>query len=129
MTTPFICVFIAFVLVYALRVPILYAQSKCPGGLDNKQPRHQQRQLEGWAARAQSAHENAFEAFGGFAASVFVAHLAGLDARRASLLAITFVVSRVVYNVAYLANLDYLRTTVWGVGFLATCGLFVLPWL
>ena len=30
---------------------------------------------------------------------------------------------------AYLANLDYLRSALWGVGFLATCALYALPWL
>jgi uncharacterized MAPEG superfamily protein len=128
MTTPFVCVFIAFLLIYALRIPLMFAQAKQPGGYDNKNPRKQQRGLEGWAARAQAAHENAFESFGGFAAGVFVAHLAGVEPRRATLLAVTYVVSRVLYNGAYLANLDYLRTTLWAVGFLATCGLFLFAW-
>jgi uncharacterized MAPEG superfamily protein len=129
MTTPFICVFLAFLLIYAMRGPAMLAQYRRPEGYDNKHPRQQQAKLEGWGARAAAAHQNAVEAFGPFAAAVVVAHLAGLDPRRATLLSVTFVVSRVLYNIAYLANLDYLRTAIWSVGFLATAGLFVLPWL
>lgn len=128
MTLPFTCVFLAFLLCYAPKIPLSVAMARA-GGYDNKHPRAQQRRLKGWGARALAAHQNAFEAFTPFAAGVVIAHLAELDEYRTTLLAVTFVVARTLYIGAYLANLDYLRSAIWGVGFLATAMLYVLPWL
>jgi uncharacterized MAPEG superfamily protein len=129
MTTPFLCVFFAWLLIFAPKIPLSVAMAKAPGGYDNKHPRDQQDRLTGWAARAKAAHLNGFESFPPFAAGVVIAHLAGLDPYRASLLAITFVVARALYPVLYILDLDYLRSGVWGVGLLATAGLYLLPWL
>ncbi len=130
MTTPFVCVLIAFVLIYVPKLPLAIAQARQPEGYDNKNPRAQQDALEGWGARARGAHYNGFEAFPPFAAAVFVAHLGGAAAdHRASILAIAFVVARTLYIGAYLANLDYLRSAIWGIGMLCTVALFCLPWL
>lgn len=129
MTTPFICVLVAYLLIYVPKVPLSAAMAKRPEGYDNKHPRTQQAKLEGWGARARAAHENGFEAFGGFAAAVVVAHLAGASDYRASVLSIAFVVARALYIAAYLANQDYLRSAIWGIGLLCTLALFGLPWL
>lgn len=129
MTTPFVCVLLALLLVYASKIPVALAQSRMPEKYDNQHPRAQQERLEGWGARALAGHRNAFENFPGFAIGVVVAHLGGLDEYRATLLAITFLGARVVYHVAYVANLDYLRSTAWTIGFLATCGFWLLSWV
>ena len=129
MTTPFICVLIAYVLVYLPKLPLSLAMARQPGGYDNKHPRQQQDALEGFGARTKAAHYNGFEAFAPFAAAVFVAHLGGANDYRATVLSLAFVVARVLYIGAYLANLDYLRSAIWGIGFLCTVALFCLPWL
>ena len=129
MTTPFLCVFLALVLTFGTKIPLAIAMRLRPGGYDNKHPRRQQAELEGWGARAHAAHANGFEAFAPFAAGVVIAHLAGLDEHRATILSVAFVVARTLYVVCYIANLDYLRSAVWGVGLLATCGLYLLPLL
>jgi uncharacterized MAPEG superfamily protein len=129
MTTPFVCVLIAFLLIYLPKVPLSVAMAKLPGGYDNKDPRAQQAKLEGMGARARGAHYNGFEAFPPFAAAVIIAHLAGAADHRASILAIAFVVARSLYIAAYLADLDYLRSAIWGIGLLCTAALFCLPWL
>lgn len=129
MTTPFVCVLFAFLLIYVPKIPLSMAMAQEGKGYDNKHPRAQQARLKGWGARALAAHLNGFEAFAPFAAGVVIAHLAGLDAHRTTLLSVTFLGARAAYIAAYLANLDYLRSALWGVAFLATCGLFVLPWL
>jgi len=129
MTTPFVCVLIAFLLIYLPKVPLSVAMAKQPGGYDNKNPRAQQDKLAGMGARARGAHYNGFESFPPFAAAVFVAHLAGAADHRASILSIAFVVARTLYIAAYLADLDYLRSAIWGIGFLCTIALFCLPWL
>jgi uncharacterized MAPEG superfamily protein len=129
MTIPFVCVFVAAVLIYVPRFFVLAAQARMPEGVDNKDPRGQQARLAGWGKRAQGAHLNAFEAFAPFAAAVFVSHLAGANPGRAAALAIAFVALRVTYTALYIANLDRLRSLVWMLGLASVIGLFILPWL
>jgi len=129
MTTPFLCVLLTFLLVYLPKLPLDVALLRRPEGLDNKNPRAQHTKLEGWPARAQAAHQNGLEGFPAFAAAVFVAHLGAANDYRASILSIAFVAARCLYIAAYLANLDYLRSAIWGIGILCTVALFCLPWL
>lgn len=129
MTTPFVCVFLAFVLIWVPRLGVVAAIKRSGIPYDNKHPRKQQATLEGFGARAQACHENQLEGFPMFAAAVFVAHLTDGDPRRSAILAGTYVVARVAYTVAYLANADYLRSAIWFIATLATVGLFVLGWL
>ncbi len=129
MTTPFLCVLIAYVLIYVPKIPLSLAMARQPGGYDNKHPRAQQAALEGMGARASAAHQNGFEAFPGFVAAVLVAHGSGANDHRMTVLCIAFVVARALYIAAYLANQDYLRSAIWGIGFLCTVALFCLPWL
>lgn len=126
-TLPFFCVLAAFLLAYLPKIPLSMAMAKAPGGYDNREPRTQQQALTGWGRRALAAHQNAFEAFPPFAASVMVAHLAHASAGVSSALALTHVAARTIYPVLYLANVATLRSLVWGVGFVATAGLFLAP--
>jgi uncharacterized MAPEG superfamily protein len=128
-TIPFTCVLVAFLLIYLPKLPLSAAMAKEGKGYDNKNPRAQQERLTGWGARARAAHMNGFEAFPPFAAAVFVAHLAHADARWSAILAVTHVVARTIYPFIYLANVGIARSLVWGVGFFATVGLFILPWV
>ena len=129
MTTPFVCLLVAFLLIWIPHAAAVVAIQRSGVIYDNKHPRKQKATLEGFGARASACHQNHLEGFPLFAAAVFVAHLAGGDARRAAVLASTYVVARVIYTIAYLANADYLRSAVWTIGLLATFGLFVLAWL
>lgn len=129
MTTPFVCIFIAFLLNLMSKGPLAFAMSRRIGGYDNKHPRDQEAALEGWGRRAFAAHLNGFEAFPAFAAAVLVAHIAGADPLWSSRLAVIFVLARALYLPLYIFNLDILRSMVWMVGIGATCGLFLLPFL
>jgi len=122
-----ICVAVAFALVLASHWPVIFAKYR--RGYDNKNPRGQAGELEGWAARAWAAEQNAIESFAPFAAAVIIAHLTGADPQRSALLAYVFVGARVLHLVTYLADLDYLRTALWFVGVLSTAGLFVLAFV
>ena len=128
-TTPLLCVGIAFLLIYLPKIPLSVAMGKQPEGYDNKDPRGQQAKLTGWGQRARNAHANAFESFPAFAASVFVAHLGHGNEKYAAILAITYCVARAIYPLIYMANLGTARSGVWTIGFGATCGLFALPLL
>jgi uncharacterized MAPEG superfamily protein len=120
------CIVAAWILVYSSKLPVAAAMQRA-GGYDNRHPRAQQATLTGWGARAVAAHLNGFETFAPFAAAVLVAHLAGGSPQLVDALAVTFVVSRLVYVTCYLTNLSTLRSTVWSVGFLVTLALFLTP--
>ena len=127
MTIPFACIGIAFLLTLGSKLPVAVAMARQPEGYDNRTPRDQQAGLEGWGRRAVAAHLNSFEAFAPFAAAVLVAVLAGADPVWTAGLCIVFVISRAVYVPVYIADFALLRSSVWTVGFLATCALFALP--
>src|SRR5262245_42654725 len=92
--------------------------AKSRKGFDNANPRAWLAQQEGFRARAHAAQLNSFEAFPLFAAAVIVAHLRGAQADTMNLLAIGFIVSRVLFIAMYVANLATLRSIVWfgGIG-------------
>ena len=129
MTLPLTCVLVAWVLIWIPRGFVIRAQGRLPGGFDNKHPRDQQTKLEGWGKRAHAAHQNTFEAFAPFAAAVFVTQLAHANAKWSAVLAVTFVASRTLYPLLYIANVDRARSLVWLVGAVATGALFALPLL
>lgn len=126
MTIPFYCIGVAFLLIYLPRMMVIQAQARRPEGLDNQNPREQQKLLDPKGMRANAAHQNAFEAFAPFAAAVVVAHLSHADPRMSAVFALSHVGARTVYPFVYVAGYGSLRTAVWAVGFLATAGLFVL---
>lgn len=126
MSVSHLCVLLAFLSIYFPKIPLSVAMARAPGGYDNKHPREQQARLEGWGKRAAAAHANGFEAFPGFAIAIVLATLARADPWWTNALSVTFVVARYVYPILYIANVDKLRSLVWGVGFAATLGLFVL---
>lgn len=115
------CVLVAAVLPY---VWTLVAKAGARH-FDNRDPR-------GWLARqddprrhrANAAQLNAFEAFPAFAAGVALAQLGGVDDGRIAMLAVGFVIARLLHGVFYVANLATLRSIVWFIGF--ACALTLL---
>ncbi|EDM73566.1 hypothetical protein PPSIR1_35617 [Plesiocystis pacifica SIR-1] len=126
MTTPFLCVLIAFVFAWVTRIPVFVAIRQAGKEIDNELPPRQMASLEGFGARAVAAHRSALDHLAPFVAAVLVAHLGDADPRRSAVLAIAFVVAQVLHTAAYLANIDYLRSFVWLIGFFTTLGLFLL---
>ena len=120
MATSYACVLIAALLPY-----ITVAMAKMQPGFDNKAPRPWLEHLAGWRKRAYWAHQNSFEAFPPFAAGVIIAHLAQVPQGRIELLAIGFVVARIAYVAAYIADTAALRSVIWFIGVLCVLGLFV----
>lgn len=85
---------------------------------DNAHPRDWEGRQAGWKRRAHAAHLNGFEALPLFIAAVILAQQAHANQDRIDILAMAFVLIRVVYSVIYISNLATLRTLVWlaGVG-------------
>jgi len=124
MTTLIICLFISLLLPYLAKGPVAFAMSKL-GGYDNNHPREQQSKLTGFGARALAAHQNAFEAVIIFAPAVLLAIATQHTGDTIQLFAITHIVSRVIYNLLYLANIGTLRSIAWAV---ATFCSFAIVW-
>ena len=123
MTTLIVCLFIASVLPFIAKVPVAYAMHQL-NGYDNLQPRTQQAKLTGFGARALAAHQNAFESLIIFAPAVLLAIATKTFNDTVSLLAISHVIARVMYNLLYLVNLGLLRSIAWALGL--TCSLMII---
>ena len=124
---PLLCLPIAFVLIYAPKLPLSVAMAKQAEGYDNKSPRDQQAKLTGPGRRAAAAHANGFESFAPFAAGVLACEVTHARPQVAAILALVHVVARAVYPIFYIRDLDKLRSLTWIVGFLASLGLMGLP--
>ncbi|MCE0724659.1 MULTISPECIES: MAPEG family protein [Legionella] len=123
MTTLIICLFIAILFPYLLKVVVANFMQK-EGNYDNHYPRAQQARLQGMGARAVAAHQNSFEALLVFATATLTAiatHHIGITIQ---ILAIIFIVSRVIYSYFYLMDMASLRSTIWFIGFI--CCLIIL---
>ena len=129
MTTPIWCLLIVALLPYVLSFSGGYFRLRQFGKIDNKHPRIQQSQLQGVGARALAAQQNAWEALAFFTAVQVVLHLANPEAAKGSTaanLSLVFLATRVVHPIAYIANIDLLRSAVFLIGLV--CG-FVLLWI
>ena len=56
---------------------------------------------------------------------MIIAHLSGGDQSRIDMLAMAFIVIRVIYGITYLANMATLRSVVWMAGMVTVIALFV----
>lgn len=96
------------------------------GRFDNHHPRDWLASQTGARKRATAAQANSWEAFPFFAAGVIIAHLQHVDLFWINLVAMIFIVARVVYIALYLADRASLRSLVWAIGFFASVGLYLL---
>ncbi|WP_295478588.1 MAPEG family protein [uncultured Pseudomonas sp.] len=130
MTVAFVCVWIALTLPY-LCAFIARISSGRYRLHHNRDPRAFLDGVQGLARRAHNAHLNGFETNPAFACGVFAAWLAAPgQARTIALLAVAFVLSRLLFIAFYLADCDLLRSLAWLAGFgliTALFGLAILP--
>lgn len=112
----------------AALLPYVFSSAAKFGGqarYNNYKPRDFLDKLDGWQKRAHWVQLNSYEIFPPFAAAVLVAEMLNAPQGTVDALAITFVVSRVLYGLAYLANKGPLRSLIWTVGFGCVVALFV----
>lgn len=128
MSIAFWCIFVSALLIFVAKAPVARAMIKeGEGRYDNRHPRAQQARLTGFGARALAAHLNSFEAFPLFAAGVLMAHVSHADGTVVDALAVTFVVTRVLYMIFYWADLHWQRSVVWVIGLLCSFLLMLVP--
>jgi len=99
------------------------------GGYDNRSPREWIARQEGFPRWAQAAQENSWEAFPFFAAAVIVCHMLGVVGTLPNLLAVLFVVLRVIYIWCYVSGRHKWRSLVWALGWAVNVAIFLLPLL
>lgn len=96
------------------------------GGYDNHDPRSWLARQGDWRARANNAQANSFEALPFFFAAVIVAHQLEAGQLSLDLLAVAFVLLRVLYVYLYIADRAGLRSLVWTLAFLVNVTILFL---
>jgi len=122
MTVAYWCVFAAIIL------PLVFtASAKFTGRFtpkDNLNPREYLENLTGFRKRAHWAQLNTFESIPGFMAAVIIAHQIGGDQSMIDMLAVAYIVLRLIFGFLYMANVGLLRTIVWAAAMACTLGMF-----
>ncbi len=128
---PLLSIAAAMVLVYLPFGVVGYARARV--GYDMSAPRALFDKLPPYAQRATWAHQNGFETFGIFTAAALIAYVTrphldpwyfGLNGDEAvAVLCAVFLVGRLFYNLAYIADIPIGRSLSYLAGSLATLGL------
>jgi uncharacterized MAPEG superfamily protein len=93
-------------------------------GYDNGQPRAWLAKQTGFRARANAAQANLFESLPLFFAAVIIASLMHAPQARLDLLALGFVISRIVYLICYVGDWPTIRSIVWSCGITCVVAIF-----
>lgn len=101
-----------------------FGKPRREGGFDNHDPRAWLARQTGWQARANAAQANSFEALPLFIAGVLVAQQLQAPQARVDMLAMAFIVARLIYIAVYLADRPNLRSLVWAIGVALSIALF-----
>ena len=120
MTIAYWCVLIAAMLPYAATLTAKIGGER----FDNRNPREWLGAQAGYRRRANAAQLNSFEAFPLFAAAVVIAHSLQAPQPRVDMLAIAFVVARVLYLAFYLVDQAALRSLAWFAGIGSAVAIF-----
>ncbi|CBL44478.1 conserved hypothetical protein [gamma proteobacterium HdN1] len=99
--------------------------AKASKDFDNNNPREYFSHLEGKRARAVAAMANGFEGFPLFASAVIIAHMINGPQTAVNLLALGYLISRIVFAALYIAGKGTQRSAVWIIGFACIIGIFI----
>lgn len=126
MTTALVCLLIICIMPLPLTWLAGYYRHAQLGKADNKIPRQQYLQLEGIGARAVAAQANTWEALLVYLAALFAVTVTGVDPDSIGTACIVFVVCRFLFIIAYLANKDIARSSLFLAGYMSCMYLFYL---
>jgi len=110
-------------LIVAVMPVVTVGIAKWGAGYDNHEPRQWMQTLEGYRRRAYAAHTNCYEALSVFLTAMFVAVWTDGAQQLVDTLAVIFVVARIAYIAAYLADKPAARSLVWSAAYLAAVGI------
>jgi uncharacterized MAPEG superfamily protein len=94
---------------------------------DNRYPREDYDNLPPAKRRAYAAHQNAYENFPFFAVAVIIAMTLGAAPATVNMLAIAYIVVRVIHGLLYINNIPMLRSVAFTLGLIINVAIFVLP--
>lgn len=123
LTVAYWCVFIACGLPY---LAAWIAKAGSFGPRDNMHPRDWAAKQSGWRARANSAQANSFEGLPLFIGAVLIAHQLGVAQAGLDMLAVAYVVLRVIYLGLYIKGIAAARSAVWALAFIVNIAIFFL---
>ncbi|AOW13109.1 glutathione metabolism protein [Hydrogenophaga crassostreae] len=126
LTLAYWCVFVASMLPIVcagLAKWGMFGKARRDGGYDNHLPRTWLASQKDWRARANAAQANSFEALPFFIGAVIIAHQMNALQVRVDLLALAFVLLRMVYILLYVANQASARSVVWAMALAANIAL------
>lgn len=115
------------VLIAALLPLAWVSYAKLGAESDNRYPREDYDNLTPPKRRAYAAHQNAYENFPFFAVAVIVAMTLGGNPSTVNMLAIAYIVVRVIHGLLYINNMPMLRTIAFTIGLIINVAIFVLP--
>jgi len=93
---------------------------------DNNDPRNWAKRQTGLRARATAAHKNHFETLPFFGLAVLIAQHGGVAQSTVDLLAMIFLVLRLLYTWLYISNRASMRSLVWALSIFCCIGLFIV---
>lgn len=99
------------------------SKSARDGGYDNDDPRAWLARQTAWRARANAAQANSFESLPFFIGAVLIAHQLGANQGWVDVLAVAFIVLRLVYILLYVMGRANLRSLVWTLALAANISL------
>ncbi len=123
MTIAYWCVFTA-ILMPVMFTGIAKFAGKGYEPQDNLAPREFLARLQGFRQRANWVQMNTHESIPGFMAAVIIAHQMQGEQNMIDLLAVGYIVLRLIYGVLYMANIGMPRTVIWTLGVACILGLF-----
>ena len=109
---------IPYLLIFMTRLPDITLEK-------NLSPRIVSESFSGVRQRLFWAHMNGLEIIAPFAAAVIIAQNLHVNQQTIDILAISFVVSRVLYTMMYAANRGLLRSLMFIAGMICITGLFI----
>lgn len=101
----------------------MFGKARRDGGYDNHLPRSWLANQKDWRARANAAQANSFEALPFFIGAVIIAHQMNALQVRVDLLALAFVLLRMVYILLYVADQASGRSVVWALALVTNIAL------
>ncbi len=112
MSIAYWCLLLAMIFPYVFCV-----LAKSVPRFDHNNPRENLERLKGWRKRANWVQLNSFEILPSFAAAVIIAHQYVAFHPILDLLAIGFILMRILYAICYIADKALLRTVCWVLSF------------
>ncbi|BDX05652.1 MAPEG family protein [Planctobacterium marinum] len=112
-----ISLFLATLMPILAKAPLALEMHKLKG-YDNRNPRQQQDQLQGFGARCKAAHYNSFEALIMYIPGALAVVAVDAVTQLTEYYAMGFVFARFCYLLMYWLDQHVLRSLFWGVGFI-----------